>query len=167
LPLLTPSKVSTIIVELTGRCQPERNHARIRRLTAGRSALHTRVDCQSVTTTSRVGYAAAKPEPQSPIPRRGRSVAGPTGSGKERIHVRTVVVERVLLPKGHETEDERSGVSYSTHHSIRQTSENPYLPLGSMRQDSVHQLYTSASGYGGVRASTPNTKRPCSWDLAD
>ncbi len=74
--------------------------------------------------------------------------------------MRTVVVERGWLPKGHETEDERSGVSYSTHHSIRQTSENPYLTLNSVRQGPVHQLYTSASGYGGVRPGTPNTERP-------
>lgn len=79
----------------------------------------------------------------------------------------TVVVKRVLLPKARDRGPESLGVSYSTHHSIQQTSEYPDLPLGSMRQDSVHQLYTSASGYGGVRASTPNTKRPRSWDLAD
>ena len=39
LPLVTPSKVSTIIVELTGRRHPERNHARIRRLTVGQRLL--------------------------------------------------------------------------------------------------------------------------------
>src|SRR5918995_3738463 len=48
MPLLAPLKVSTIIEELTGRCQPERSQNRIRRLTTGRSVLHIRVDCQSI-----------------------------------------------------------------------------------------------------------------------
>ncbi len=70
-----------MVVELTGRChpEPERNHARIRRLTAGRSAFHTRLDCQSLTTTSRIGYGAFRPESRSPVPRLRCSVVGSDG----------------------------------------------------------------------------------------
>jgi hypothetical protein len=55
-----------------------------------------------------------------------RAWPGPTGSGKERIHVRTAVVKRVLLPKGHETEGASVRASVPRHTvGIRQTSESP------------------------------------------
>jgi hypothetical protein len=82
--------------------------------------------------------------------------------------VRNVVVKRGWLPKGHETEGPSVRVLV-TRHTIASDKlpRTPYLPFDSVRQGPVHQLYTSASEYGGVRAGTLNTERPCSWDFAD
>ena len=68
MPLVAPSKESTIIVELTGRCHLERRHARIKRLAIGSDALHTRVDCQStITSQGRYGPRTRASGPTLPL----------------------------------------------------------------------------------------------------
>ena len=81
MPLQTPLKVNTIIEELTGWCHRERNHARTKRLTTGRSVLHIRVDKivrhhgllrhkKTAATSARVPVGVEAPRPSGASRRR-------------------------------------------------------------------------------------------------